>query len=340
MTEQAVEYPDKLPSVILKNTVIFKNPEIDLPFFLKVGKSSNLGLFLVNCPSSRRSINGIKLGVSAFHGRSAYFGSAICTDTEGHIYYDYDLKGVGRVETTFDEQDPFVIEIKKTKRSENSSGVWDLETALREKDIAEELLKKGLRTYRIGAIIKLDQIALPNGEIISIQKAQHDGYLQKKEQPVVGLRVYRTRKRLREFIKGEASQESLTRAKKIIETELDQTMVWQDYFNWFVKTLSKNLAILHKNGYYHSTIITHNITLAGELVDFAFESGSERFNKLFFKRTRDQKVLNDLNDAIMSLWLFRDKMVNLDLIPDDHDSSEAKNHLKETFAYLYHFFYS
>ncbi len=268
------------PEVPVRNKVLWVNPQIDLPFNLAVGKSTNLGVFLVDHRTV--SNDSFKLGVASNHGRSVHLGRVKISDSNGNIYRDVDLKGAGYVKGNGTKTDPSFVTPISIKGKDSTFGIWRFEKAQREVDITEDLTAKGVRTYRIGALIELEEIALPDGTKISITEAKSRGIMNVDEKPVIGLRLYRNRMRVQD--KYPNTSQVLCDAKKMVELELGREMTWQEYLCWFSTSLGSSIAGIHNAGYWHGAIDAHNVTLSAEIMDFGFDWGEKDY---FSKKLED-----------------------------------------------------
>lgn len=283
----SVEAPKQTyyPEVQVRNKVLWVNPNIYLPFPLISGESTRLGVFVVKPQAVSSGFMG--LGVNHYHGRSAYLGSAEIADCQGNIYRDIDLKGIGYLKEERSDlaKGPQVAPIEN-RNSEATNGLWRLEKAQREIRITEDLHSRGVRTYRIGALIGLEEIALPDGTILSIEEAKAKGMIHVEEQPVIGLRLYRFRERI-EHMSSERMQ-IMNTARNRLEKELGTTIGWQEFLSWFSVTLGSNLAAIHNAGYWHGSLDPHNITLAAEIIDFGLDYGLNSFT--FSKKLADLNI--------------------------------------------------
>src|SRR3989344_1741250 len=93
---------ETLPVLEVKNKVVWVNPDLDIPFALKVGQPTNLGLFLSrrNNPSETPlpSQKITEMEVESRHNRSALLGRVVFGEKgQGpkQLYRDIDIKGVG-----------------------------------------------------------------------------------------------------------------------------------------------------------------------------------------------------------------------------------------------------
>lgn len=273
----------KVPEVHVKNKVLWLNPNLQLPFDLTLGQNTPLGMFVVDpkfeLPGS------FHLGTDSLHGRSGYLGRIMITDTKDNIYFDHDLKGIGYLNGNLNEN-PTVSPIIIRDR-DSTSGLWRLEKAQREVIITEDLITQGVRTYRIGALIGLEEIALPDGSKLSVTEAKSRGLMHPDETPVIGLRVYRFRERVGNLYGPRATM--IIDAKNIVEKERGITLGWQEFLVWYSQTLGSNVAAMHKAGYWHGALDPHNVTLAAEIVDFGLGSYSDS-KKLIDLSPRDRKA--------------------------------------------------
>ncbi len=59
-------------------------------------------------------------------------------------------------------------------------------------------------------------------------------------------------------------------AKKLVSQEFgrgNKSLSNKEYLEWFAKTLGENVGLMHRNGWYHCFLGSHNITLDCRIVD-------------------------------------------------------------------------
>lgn len=296
------------PAIDVNNKVVWVNPKILLPFNIQIGEKSDLGAFTVNPDSN--ILPKIWLGFENIHHRAGFLSEIVIADQQGIKYCGLDLKGIGYVTNPKGKNSLRVYQVRP--RSENDSwGIWRKDKAEREIKITEDLISNGVRTYRIAAVIELKEIALPYGEVIPIEQAINIGMINPEEIPVIGLRIYRNRERIRHSDINPAN--ILNKAKTIIEKELDRILSWEDYLTWFAQTLGENLAKMHQCGYWHGWVSPHNVTLACEIVDFGFGEGNKKLENLPFIKAQQHKQA-DFMQARNSLNTLFLELVNLNLV--------------------------
>lgn len=285
----------------VKNKVIFVNEKANIPPELKekleLGKESSLGLFL----KTAEPIRAKELGERNLetwpreHGRSAILERTTIHD-KGHSYRDIDLKGIGST----------VPVIETGTRREGHWGLLEKKDALHEYAMSENFLKAGIRTLRVLGIIELEEILL-KGKKVSLKEAKEKGIIKGKFQPVIEVRAFGTKTRIRDFIRGfegEIKKLLLEDAKKIVSQEIGRDFSNdRDYLEWFTNTFGRNLGLMHKNGWYHgrlgpheSSLGAHNITLDCRITDF----DTVRKIKFF----EEKRLNNEKNLAISSCLRF------------------------------------
>lgn len=282
--------PETKPAIEVGNEVIWSNHEIEFPFSVRRGEGTKLGVFLTN-EGAEPTLN---MAVDDKHHRSGLVGEIIIGDAQKNIYHFVDLKGIGFVGMPVGGEKITVAPPAKQRLGRGTWGTWREDLAIRERDITEELVHEGVRTYRIGALIRLKEIALPDGKKISIEEAEKNGIIAPNENPIVGVRLYRMRERV--IHDNERSREYLQKAKDVVEGELNKELTWDSYAEWFAATLGENLAKIHKSGYWHGYLSNHNVTLACEIVDFGFGEGNKRLSDLD-EGEAHQKVAFDKDEA-------------------------------------------
>src|SRR3989344_6461655 len=164
--KQSSETREQRDSVSVSGEVTYVNENIDLPFDLKEGETSNLALFLID---NKATEGVLQLGIDARHGRSSALGrikilSRVRVEEEEFtvVYNDVDLKGNGYVGYTKDGAGVLPLRLFQPLISDQTAGLWDKKGAELEKNILEELTNVGSRSPRIAAIIKLNEVVMPD----------------------------------------------------------------------------------------------------------------------------------------------------------------------------------
>ncbi len=321
----------RYPEVSVRNRVLWVNPNLNLPFRLTEGQPTDLGVFLVDPNIVHNS--RFTLGVDHIHGRTGYVGRFEVADKNGVIYRDFDLKGMGYVKGGYG-QDLRVLPVGE-KDEGSTYGIWRIEKARREAQITEDLTEREVRTYRIGAIIGLEEIALPDGTKISIEEAKSRGMIHEDEQPVVGLRLYRSRERVRHSL--DRFKEIMDDAKKCVSIEFGREINWQEYLTWFSDTLGKNLAEVHNAGYWHGAPDEHNVTLAAEIIDFGLDHGLK--DRTFSKRLEDLNLSERDSyirmDYEMAYDVVRQTARSVQMDPKTHEELIPGTHLGQIYYDAY-----
>ncbi|MBI2196064.1 hypothetical protein HYU45_00435 [Candidatus Daviesbacteria bacterium] len=265
----------------VKNTVLTVNSEIEMPFKLEKGQPCPLGLFadtalrnppqwvLPELPKGSRILEAWPK-----HGRSAILGRVIFKDRQGRLYRDIDLKGMGFINTPPGRkalkvwQPGLVGDDDKTRL-----GLLDVDIALADYQLTEEFLNAGIRTCRVMAVIGLEEI-IAQGEKLSLKEARRAGIIDGDFKPAVEVRAFATRARITDITGSYLKQRRiplqvpLDDARRIVGQELAlETLSEEDYLKWFGKVLGQSVGLMHKNGWYHRYLNSHNITLDGRIVD-------------------------------------------------------------------------
>ncbi|KKS74681.1 MAG: hypothetical protein UV48_C0031G0005 [Candidatus Azambacteria bacterium GW2011_GWA2_42_9] len=250
----------------------------------------------------------MRVKVMDHHFRSALLGRVIFQDNKGRMYRDVDIKGIGPIHMTW-------LNVRKLepqsarhlKRGQTPYGFTDWKFAETDREMSEFFLEKGLRTSRVLAVVRLNEIIDEDGDKISINKAKERGYIKTTTEPVLEVRAFGTKARI-----TDANETALTDAKKMIAQEFGRPELEKDnseYLNWFSETLAKQLAIIHNNGYWHGYLTEHNITLDCRIVDF------DSVEKLPPDKSKLQKnIVTDLYDAANS---FISLISNLEYVDED-----------------------
>lgn len=262
----------------VKNKVVDINPHLRIPFKLEKGKPTPLGVFAetnfnfhfkpAERPKGKKSLEVFPKQ----HRRSAILGRAVFEDDQGRRYRDIDLKGVGVIGGP-----PYYHRVRVGEpggyRGEGAGreGLLDRKVAEYDYRRSEQFTKAGIRTSRTVAVIELEELVV-NGQRISRVEAIRQGRIDRSFHPAVEVRAFGTRGRVEDLEAGgrEYGRELLADAKRFVEQELgfDRPMSDAEYLEWFAKTLGRNVALMHKNGWAHGFLAKgHNITLDCRIVD-------------------------------------------------------------------------
>lgn len=298
----------------VKNRVAEINEEVYTPFPLKKGKGCDFGLFAKSAVPEfyqRKPGEQLKLSAEAWarHWRSALLGRLIIGDRGGNIYRDLNLKGVGYFSNK--EVKP-PGELKANSRGDDFYGFLESKHIFQEYAFAEEFIGAGIRTPRTLAIVELDEI-IYNGKPISLKEAREKKIVQQNFQPAVEVRAFRNMARIEDVCPGfaygglndfdENTKKLLFEdAKLLISQELgrgENPLGDEEYLEWFAATLGKNLGLMHKNGWGHSLLSVHNITLACEICDLDSVRNLKNDNER--QREVDHAFANSLKK--FSYWL-------------------------------------
>lgn len=261
-----------LPVIEVPNKVVWVNQDFpEIPFDIELGKHSNLGVFMQPAGSTT------EVEVTPTSNRSGLITRAVFKDRQGNLYRDVNLKGIGGSDFDFKTSTSgrvlkalaHIVNPRKRNIEDSSFGICDKADALVDANRAEELYSRGIRTDRTIAIIELEGI-VHRKETISIKEAKERGYIQESETPVVQVRAYGTKARMRDV--GDAGGNPLMKdAMHLVAQELgvsEEKFTFKAYTKWFAKTLGTQMALLHLNGYIHGNMSLHNVTLDCRLTDF------------------------------------------------------------------------
>jgi len=283
----------------VKNRVVEVNPYVLSPLNLTVGEPSPLGLFSHSWTDGSAKKETHLMECWTRHNRSSLLGRALFGDTEGRVYRDIDLKGIGHL--GFQK----VLIPGSIRELQNLNGLLDESSAYFEYQLSEEFINAGIRTNRVIGIIKLEELVLGNN-LMSVAKARKEHVIKDPDgtfNPVILIRAFVTKARIDDLLEG--VQDSGFRrlliedAKALVSRELGREKVLSDeeYAVWFTKTLGENVALMHKNGWAHNYLYRHNITLDSRIVDL---DGVSRISEYDRKR--------DLSSAVVSLFSLISKL--------------------------------
>lgn len=251
---------ETLPAVEVKNTVLWVNRNLELPFDLKTAKSNPLGMFFASSLGAKETekdetTKTYNLEVDQGHQRSGILGRVIFKDKAGRLYRDIDLKGIGYLRhQNLKNQEP-----KPAPEYEfipKTWGILNLEFARRDIKMAKKFLELGIRTHQPVALIELDEIIDKDGQKITIDEAKKRGLLKNDDYPVVEVRAWGTRSRVIDFVLGppEERKKILNDTMSLVSQELGKepgSFSTEDYLKWFIETTATNLARMHARNLLH-----------------------------------------------------------------------------------------
>lgn len=313
--EKLKEGREILPAVEVANEVSWVNNKMNLPFNLKVGEATKLGIFLT--PNPQEGESTYNLEVSGSHTRSGILGRVIFSDKEGRLYRDIDLKGIGFNKGQREGVKPVSVDDTWVRSNFSSwygtSGIADQELIRRDINYSEKFLKAGIRVHRVIALIEPKEIIDQGGVKISIAEAKKRGILKKKDEPIIEVRAFGVRSRLFDvqngLVRDEKDQrkalELLLDAKTMVAQELNidpEKFTYDDYFEWLIKTIAINVARMHYNKWVNGYLTSHNLTLDGRIVDLDSVVTVEEAKKIEDPLIKEIKTFEfDRNNASESL---------------------------------------
>ncbi|MDP3763433.1 MAG: hypothetical protein Q8Q92_02125, partial [bacterium] len=277
------------------------NPFVNTPLQLEVGKSSSLGLF-----AGRPTLSTDEFALTFWpeHTRSILVGRVIFSDNEGHLYRDIDLKGIGAINYRSITLPSFPNELGKQRDDGGRSGLLEEKIACLDCRMSEEFVNAGIRTYRVLAIIALDEI-IHECKKISIEEANETAIFPKTFQPVISVRAFGTKARMLDIYSTQRryAQFLLQDAQKLVSEETSNPALRspEKYLEWFARTLGTNVGLMHRINVVHNLLTRHNITLDCRIVDLDSLSA-------FNSEGRNE----DLGFALESLQRFAFDVTSLD----------------------------
>lgn len=280
---------ERLPVTDVRNVCVWAPSDMgNLPFrenVFSVGKESPLGKFL---SGERKGITGRILSkltrdrsgeieATKGHGRSGIIGRAYFTDSAGLLYRDLDIKGLGLIGEGVSGRLFIDLPGRSSASSNEPWGLLREGRAMYDAEISERLIREGFRTAKPIAILRLQEI-IDNGRRISTKKAVEKGIIQEDVTPVLFIRAFGVKSRLFDVAEptssgwiqkpADESRKLIDDAKGFVAKELHvKELSDLDYLTWFSGTLGKQLAILHRTGYFSTGLDASNTTLDCRVVD-------------------------------------------------------------------------
>ncbi|HEU5005173.1 MAG TPA: hypothetical protein VFT49_03760 [Candidatus Saccharimonadales bacterium] len=264
---QAVSENEKpLEAVRVDNRVTWVNPDFNHPFNLHVDEPTPLGV-MVKPHISDLEKDTTVLGLFN-HRRSVLLERVQFTDKQGVVYRDIDSKGSG-----------FVLPVDGVLKGHGTNtwevtrgrGLLNLDKAERDLQNGEAFYKAGIRTVRTLAIVELNELLDDEGNKITPNEAKSRGLIDDRFSPVLELRAFGTRARMRDLLFDSDGEGLIKDAISLVAAEIGvepDEFSPEDYLIWFAKTLGENMRKIHELGYVHGSLHEGNVTLDCRLVDF------------------------------------------------------------------------
>jgi hypothetical protein len=321
----------RLPAIEVANSVVWVNPDIDLPFKLKEGERTDLAKFFTANPEATQKTSSLRAHAS--HKRAALLGRVAIKDREGNQWRDVDTKGTGYLYAN--QHTPLGVRDPRDPHagldSSQTPGIARMEDAIWDRDKTELFLRNGIRTYRIAAIIKLEEIVDVDGTKVSIEEAKKRQMLREDDVPVQELRVYGTRARLSQ-IWDRPHEAQVQDAMAIVSQEFGiHFKDEKEYLSWFADTLGEQLAKIHNLGYVHNFVTQHNITLDCRIIDL--DSVEER--QVIGEQEFEKKEGKDLKKAQESLMRYVGDVFKLVIQGPQMEAALAQPAFLDTFRKAY-----
>jgi hypothetical protein len=257
------------------------------------------------------------------HGRNLFFNIRFCDD-RGSVYQYVDIKGIGlpkHVDLLGIMGNILVFDSTTLTDSETIRkgirGMWglvDYESAVKDWEQSNELIRGGVETATPIAIIKINEIFSKNDQRKSIKELKEEGIIPTKitydekeydYTPVVYLRAFSEVMRVKD-----ATKEDFEKFAK------EHGMTFDEYVDWWTGKVAKNLAGMHILGKIHGNLIPQNLTIDGRIVDFdtvekyyadnAVESG--KINHLLADIDRARLAVEHLSSNYCNfIWYIKEK---------------------------------
>lgn len=298
-------YPSRetLPAVTVSNEVVWVNPNLNIPFDLRLGQPCDLGmLFLMRGRKPETpAIKTFHLEIMDGHNRSGLLGRVILSDNQGNGYRDVDVKGTGM----------FGYFVAEDGRENAPRGLLDLPWALEEAKITEKLHSQTIPTYRVIAIMRLSQLLDETSQPREIAWFKERRIIHPERTPVIAVRAFVIKTRLSDINYLDLGGSSNYRRNNVSPQFLDglalinqQYHVTLDprnplnYLKWLAKTIGLRLALFQRKGWFHDSLSQHNITIDGRIVDCAAVKKTNQDSDFYAGYARTRHTLIELGETI------------------------------------------
>ena len=209
------------------------------------------------------------LRVHAWHQRSASLPSSIYYDAAGKPYSCVNLKGVGNILCNKDG----VWCLDNAGGLPSATGPWGYvleKYACTDVEMTERFYTLGIHSHRVIAHLRPEYVFC-RGSFLSpeeFSRRYSQGSL-----PLIQLRAFTVPTRLLElepspYIAPQHARALLNEAWAMINLHTGHELETDDeYIVYLVRTVARQVALMHAQGYVHNFLSGHNITLDGGLVD-------------------------------------------------------------------------
>ncbi len=247
--------------------VLLVNHALNTPFKFEAGKPSLLGYFTDQS-------GHITLETWPAHQRSALLGRVIFSDNQGVFYRDIDLKGVGHIAYHLHPQpapsDIFPVLNPELGTIRTSQGFLKSSQAFLDYQRSEKFYSEEISTHRVLAILRLNEI-IYEGDRVPMYDAYLRGLIPGCFEPVIAVRAFRLKARIRNlgpWLPDQAKLFLKDAKKTAFQITGERGLLQTDSFlEWFAENLGINVGRMHRLGFAHNFLTSHNICLDSSITD-------------------------------------------------------------------------
>ncbi len=350
------EIRESLPVVEVQNTTLWVNPNMSTsPFKFEVGQPNKLGFFLT--PNEKAGTSAVE--ILQGHSRTGIVGQVVFEAENGTgqkiTYRDIDAKGIGYSKSAnqyYDNGSIFILDrsVQKTvsvgvvkiikKGQKEVLGLQDLAAAYHDAEMAEAFNTAGIRTDRVLAIIKINEIIDQEGNKITLAEARAKNIISQDITPVISIRSYGTRARVHEapdkrryFSQFEDARNMVARELGLNEAQFD----YDQYLLWFARTLGENIGKMHKQGWYHHYLSNNPVSPFNVTLDCRFtDRDSVGFLNQLNEEQKKTEIKHDLSDSRNIIRMLRSQIHNFIMVVNksELEMSGVSNKLQDEKVYL------
>jgi len=312
-----------------------KGKESPLGLFLKSAIVSNISRISSECQK-------LEVWPGQEHRRTALLGRVIFKDKEGRLYRDIDLKGIGHIEKgkiqlpkiservgavyglrekeyAIEEYELAEFLLSKGIRTNRILAIVELKELIvkgekislkeaRKREIIPRFFTPVIEIRGFGTCARID-------DLMAVKISMWDRDVRESFRNL-GQLLTSTEKEHPLDEKEVENEKSIKRGKilledaiKLVSQELNREnspLSPKEYLQWFAQTLGKNVGLMHREGFAHNNLITHNITLDCRIIDLATvnklpKSRNKRGKMIANEICQVKGSLIDLKEAIKAL---------------------------------------
>ncbi len=294
----------RLPAVYVNSRIIYKSDESSFQGIIRDLESRDKpGFFLTNQKGD------FYVRIRWMLNRHCVLSSDLFYDSKRNLYRDIDAKGVGY--TRGFPMKFLSVRLPEMEGDIELRGILHDDVAIEDREITEELEELGIRVARHVAQIELYDLVNQEGEVVPRNYFSEEiGVNLDMVRPTVAIRAMGTTSRIWDLrVNNNTHNQNYIReivddAVSLVSAELGYELSPEEYVEWFVDTMGRQLGVIHRNkmmtdftGQIHGG--QHNLTLDCRLTDTYHYQTPKKLRRIYERLLREaegQPALKGLLD--------------------------------------------